>query len=89
MTKAELNTDVRRLYKRFKGNRHFNTALWSREDWDAYSKEDNEIKREFKRLYRADNSCEYLNFKSFRMMITMNLSLRVQPLHLFYNDIII
>jgi len=87
MTTKELNTRTRWLYKKWTSRRSVNTNLWDTADWREYNIEQMKIKTEFAILYKADQECVHISFKSFRMMIRMNQALRVIPLHQFYLNI--
>ena len=70
MTKHELNRDVKRLYKQYINSISFDTS--------------EKMIREYKRIYYADPKGEYLTNLSLRMMIRMNHTFRIIPLHQMY-----
>jgi hypothetical protein len=74
MTSKELNRDIARLHKAVK-------ALDGNPDRDNII--NTVIRKEFLRLYRADNTFEYMNIKSLRIMLRLNLLYRFEPLHTF------
>ena len=78
MTNAELNRDWKRLYKKYQNNLSVNNNLDK-----YYGVLENEIKPEFRRLYHADSMAESVNENSLRIMVALNLSLRVINLHMF------
>jgi hypothetical protein len=74
MTVRELNRDINRLNERIK-----------KEDGKP-TKENfiqNEARKEFFRLYRADYKMEDLNAKSIKILLRLNLLYRFEPLHMF------
>ena len=81
MTEQELNRDWKRLAKRYINW----TTNWNNEDtkWT----EEESIKKEFLRLYRADSGFSHTNHKSLRISLRLNLALRVVQPHLFGIDI--
>jgi len=48
---------------------------------------ENAGKKEFLRLYYADQKCEVLTFKSLKIMMTLNRRYRFVQLHAFYINI--
>ena len=88
MTKNELNRDVRRLARRW--NAYLDLPRLPEEAKrtpeqvaeDARRWEEREaIGEEMERLHNVDSSAEYLNKKSILIILSMNLCLRVIPLH--------
>ncbi len=73
MTKQELNRDIKRLWVRYENKDS---------ELDVYEALE-EMRQELKRLYYADDDFEYMNLRSIKIMIRLNLSLRVVPLHQF------
>jgi hypothetical protein len=81
MTAKELNADVRKLrtnYLKLKDN----NKLFGCDNKLYYEKMD-EIGKELKRLYYADDKFEYCTKKSILTLYRMNLTLRVITLHTF------
>ena len=77
MTAAELNRDIKRLGNTVEKLHQLNNQ-------DIYFKEiETMVKPEFMRLYLADSQFEYMNKKSILIMLRLNLSLRIIPLHSF------
>lgn len=72
MTKKELNRDCRRLLNRFKKGEHFDNGEIA-EDFI----------KEFKRIYGADSSFEYLNPKYVLGLYRINQACRIEPFHFF------
>ena len=70
MTAKELNRDCKRLIASF--NRG-----------EAYGEKSQAFNSEFKRIYYADTSFEYLSAKNALCLMRINLSLRIVPLHQF------
>lgn len=87
MTKQELNRDIKRLYKSFLNKKSGDTRTWTREDWTAFENENEKIQKEFKRLYFADKNLEYITLNSLKMLLVVNNSMRIIPLHTFGIDI--
>lgn len=67
MTKQELNRDIKRLSK------HFATDKAGTPEFE----------KEFKRLYYADSSFEYINLENLKAMLRINLRHRFIALHQF------
>lgn len=80
MTKQELNRDIKRLWSQWQKALQFGGN-------DYYDILEKNIKPEFKRLYNADNSAQYLNIQSLKIMQRMNQSLVIVPFHVFYINI--
>ena len=78
MTRSELNRDIKRLYKAYRGLTSIGIA-----EADYWAKHE-QYKQELARLHRVDTECELLTLTSLKMMITLNHSLRAVPLHHFY-----
>jgi len=77
MTTKELNRDIKRLYKNYMAKRQGEAT-------DQYYKwVESEVKPELKRLYYADNTFNSLNADSLKMLLRLNLCLRVIPFHQF------
>jgi len=73
MTKQELNRDAKRLIARYK---------------NGFTHDENhnvlpEFEKEFKRVYLADSSFEYLKAEHALALMRINMSLRLIPLHNF------
>jgi hypothetical protein len=80
MTNSELNRDIKRLYSKIKSLRNNNNdAFFTFIDGDA--------KKEFNRLYFADNKAEVLNLQSLKIMMTLNRRYRFISLYTFYINI--
>ena len=78
MTKQELNRDINRLWKKR------NELLSDEIDSDIYYNWlENEGLKEFNRLYRSDQTFEYMNKKSILIMYRLNQSHRFVPFHNF------
>lgn len=45
--------------------------------------QEQDVIKEFKRLYYADSNFEYMNLNSVKMMLRLNLRYRVIALHIF------
>lgn len=76
MTKTELNRDVKRL----------NSEIYrmSFEDFNEYQNYiETAARKEFRRLYDADNQFEYMNKQSVIIMLKLNLRHQFIPLHTF------
>jgi hypothetical protein len=76
MTKNELNRDIKRLKSEI-----YRMSFESLETYYKYI--DTEARKEFKRLYYADQSFEYMNKNSVLIMFRLNLKHRFLPLHSF------
>lgn len=76
MTTTELNRDVKRLLKTFQKIDNNNLE-------DYFKVVDEQIKPEFLRLYRADDTLESFNKTSLLIMIRLNNKFRFVPLHQF------
>lgn len=84
MEKHELNRDIKRLA----GNLdRFSAEAKRTGNNDIYFSREPALKKEYERLYGADDDFEYMNKTSILLMIRMNLRLRVIPLHQFGNKI--
>ena len=83
MTKAELNRDIKRLKKAFDKRKLGDTNNWVPKDWVDYEEEQEKLRQEFLRLYRADPNFEYYNLLSLKIMLLINNSLRAVPFHNF------
>jgi len=75
MTPAELNRDIKRLLT--KANK---VPI---DDDSKYVDYVDEVKSELLRLYHADDRFQYMNSKSIKIMLRLNLRFRVIPLHIF------
>lgn len=73
MTKQELNRDAKRLIKVVKSGDYRDSNLDVKE----------EVVKEFKRIYLADQEFTCLRPDLALKMVKINLSLRVFPLHTF------
>lgn len=80
MTNQELNRDIKRLSADYKalGIKYNNSP-----DPAYYDTVEKKIKPEFKRLYGADDSMSAMNVQSIRIMIRLNILLRIVPFHSF------
>jgi len=83
MTNAELNRDIKRLYKKTTKKMNPKTP----EEWRKYEGNKEEIQKEFRRLYFADSEAIAMNYASFKMMLSINLSNRFIELHQMFNSI--
>ncbi len=81
MTTQELNRDIKRLSKKYNAK---SRGEATKEYFDWLEKE---IKPELRRLYYADSDMSDLNSNSLRILIRLNLSLRVIPFHHFGSGI--
>ena len=81
MTPNELNRDVRQLFRRW--NYHIATGHYELNERETknYEHNEREMKRELDRLFGADNGFEYMTKRSLMMILAMNQSLRIIPLH--------
>lgn len=78
MTTQHLNRDIKRLYKKI-------LTLKEQPNHDQYFEFiDGEFKKEFKRLYHADDEGKYINYYSFRAMYRMNQMHKVIQYPFFY-----
>jgi len=78
MTKAELNRDIKRLFKIY-------TIHCATDDANTFfSWVERYGKKEFMRLYDADKELTLLNKNSILMLMKMNRHLTIIPLHLFF-----
>ena len=77
MTNLELNRDIKRLYNKIESLKDT--------DVDAfYSYIETDAKKEFNRLYHADNSAKVLTKDNLLRMMTLNRRYRFIPFHTFY-----
>lgn len=76
MTTAELNRDIKRLVK-------LEQNVSAKYDTKEYDQAVNELKKEYVRLYYADDKFEYMNVQSIKIMLRMNLRYRFVALHTF------
>lgn len=76
MTKNELNRDIKRLKSEI-----YRMSFESLETYYKYI--DTEARKEFKRLYYADDKFQYMNKTSVLIMLRLNLSHRFVVLHHF------
>jgi len=91
MTNKELNRDIKRLGKKFvmlqaKFNQDIVSVkdkVTSNELWDNWTKEQEDMKKEFSRLYGADKSLAVLNAHSLRVLIFLNFKMQIEPGHRF------
>jgi len=60
-----------------------NTANWTNKEWTKYEQHENEVKAEFQRLYRADDTFSSMNKQSVLIMIEINRRWRVIAFHTF------
>ena len=72
MTKQELNRDCKRLLNRFKKGDHYKGSSL-----------DEDFIKEFKRIYGADKTFEYLNPKYVLGLYRINQACRIEPFHQF------
>lgn len=77
MTNAELNRDIKRLYKSIEKSKELNND-------DYYSFIEKEAKPEFLRLYGADREGTALNLLSFKIMHRLNQTHKFVAFHMFY-----
>ena len=76
MTKQELNKDIKRL-----GAEIYRMSF---EDQDKYFEYlDKEARKEFTRLFHADQGFEYMNLNSVKLMLRLNLKYRFVALNAF------
>lgn len=86
MTNAELNRDVARLGRKVKNRKRTLDAQATpitNEQWKVLDAEEEEIRKEIRRLYRADDTFEVLSRKSILTLLRLNLTYRAIPLHNF------
>ena len=76
MTKQELNRDIKRL-----ANEIYRMSFEPQKEYFEYL--DKIASKEFKRLYCADSSMEYMNLLSVKIMLRLNVSHKFIPLHNF------
>ena len=77
MTNAELNRDIKRLYKDY--------SIYLNGDSDVFfSWVGGYAKKEFFRLYHADLELSAMNKNSILMLLKINRHLRLIPFHQFY-----
>jgi hypothetical protein len=74
MKPSELNRDIKRLSAKVKSISN------SPNYFDIV---ESEIKTEFKRLYYADTELKYMNLNSIKIMLRLNVQLRIIPFHNF------
>lgn len=80
MTNSELNRDIKKLYTKIESLRNKNNN-------DFFDYINNVGKKEFLRLYYADDKANVLNLKSLKIMMVLNRRFNfVQP-HTFYINI--
>lgn len=77
MTKQELNRDWKRVLKRYQ-KMHADIEAGTLDDWES---EEEEIKKECSRLWRADRKMEYMNKTSILIFLRLNQRLRFETLH--------
>lgn len=77
MTPQKLNSDIKKLYSAITAN------LTSMTNEQFFEWRDNVAKPEFLRLYGADSNFLYINTKSIRILISLNLTHRFIALHSF------
>lgn len=77
MTKNDLNRDIKRLFNQYKANSGGEATS------EYFKWIDTVVKPELKRLYHADTTLNSLNATSLKMLIRLNLLLRVIPFHQF------
>lgn len=73
MTKAQLNRDVKNLFKNFEKIK----------SQDNYYEQVEILKKEYQRLYNADNKFEYLTRDNILRMMVLNRKHRVIQFHQF------
>lgn len=76
MTKKELNRDIKRL-----GSEIYRMSFKDQDKYIEYL--ENKAKKEFTRLYYADKSFEYMNEKSTKLMLKLNVKHRFIAFHQF------
>jgi hypothetical protein len=74
MTKQELNRDIKRLFKKF-----HDWMMQEHTDWDKCE----ELKKEFNRLYNADQQFEYISRENILRLVILNRRHRIIPFHQF------
>ena len=74
MTKQILNRDIMRLRKLF-------IKIYGN---DRTEGQEEQLKAEFLRLYRADQKAEHLNANSLKTMMRINQAFRFIPFHSFF-----
>lgn len=74
MTKRELNRDVNRLRKK--------VIRW-RKNSNCIPQEEDDIQKEYRRLYMIDQNFEWMSKKSVLTMLRINLLFRFTALHHF------
>lgn len=79
-TKA-LNRDIKRLA------RNFEKAKNNLDMPEYFEYIDETVKPEFKRLFDMDKGFEYISRDSILILLSMNISLRIVPLHVFGSHI--
>jgi len=77
MLKRQLNRDIKKL-------KQLHLALKEVEYTEGTEKD---FKKEFIRLYRADQNCTYMNVESLKTMIRINHTKRYISLHTFFISI--
>ncbi|HET8963757.1 MAG TPA: hypothetical protein VFM99_07665 [Chitinophagales bacterium] len=77
MTKQELNRDVKRLKK------SIDRANVKDGNDERFAFIEKEVKPEFKRLYRADDTLQSFSADSLRIMLRLNVRFNIVPFHQF------
>lgn len=76
MTAAQLNRDIKKL-----ANEFYRLSFENADD--QYDFIEGKGKKEFMRLYNADENFEYMNLQSVKLMLRLNLRHRFVALHNF------
>jgi hypothetical protein len=72
------NRDIKIMVKKYLSLKNSTNDLT-----EYFNRIESEIKPEYKRLYNADSNFQYATLTSIKMMIRLNLSLRIIPFHQF------
>ena len=81
MTATELNRDIKRLYNKIE----YLKCKSNNDDYFFYL--DNEGKKEFLRLYRADSDFSSLNLLSVKILMVLNRRYKYIPFYSFMINI--
>jgi len=77
MTNQELNRDIKRLYNKIE-------SLKNSDNENFYTFIEGEGKKEFRRLYFADDTADVLTKDNLLRMMTLNRRYRLVAFHQFY-----
>jgi hypothetical protein len=80
MTNSELNRDIKRLLKEVARIHDSYIELINKNE---YNKAEEALKKEFARLYNADQTFSSMNRTSILIMLRLNVRLRAIPFHQF------